>query len=561
MKKIITTATAFFLIVSCLLPMANASAVNISNVEPDPIFEIGLFYGLNALPAANLQNATGLGSGYYLGYYDQSTRQFYNLYETDEVYLTIVKDKALWVTSSNVYYDTQPSSYKCYIGPYNLQLTASFPTLTEANNAVNAIINIGYKAFPAYLNGAYRVRIGDYLTQTAANEALPIVASKTGYSLEVCGNSTSCYSVTITGTDTIIFEFDTGVPFGIKPRSVDGSKTQTWFKGYKYYGGFEYQRVNGNDITVSNIVSLHDYVKGVIPYEMSNSWPIEALKAQALCAKSYAMTNVQKHKSLGFDLCNTTDCQVYYGMGSANETTNRAVDETYGYFVTYQGSLAQTYYHSSSGGATEDVENIWGSSVPYLKGVEDKYLTVMSPYSFDITLDQITSILQQKGYTSQKIIDYYISELTPMGNVKGVAFVTASGQILNYNSKERPRTILNNTISGITIKSNRFSISTFLNWFVNGSKMSKALQNTYAIGGNKTVQTLGNKYTDLRLMTGSGLQTIDSSLVSYQVNGTGSGHNVGMSQWGANAMAKQGFTYDEILKFYFTGVEIKYAGG
>lgn len=97
-------------------------------------------------------------------------------------------------------------------------------------------------------------------------------------------------TVIVTGTDTILFEFDCGGSenLGILPIETR-EKTVTWFRGYRYYGGFEYQRVSGGNINVINVVDLEDYVKCVIPWEMSKDWPVEALKAQAVCARTYAV--------------------------------------------------------------------------------------------------------------------------------------------------------------------------------------------------------------------------------------------------------------------------------
>ena len=524
--------------------------------------EIGLFYGLNALPSANLQNATGYGHGYSLGFFDQTTRQFFSLYDTDEIYLTILKDKPMWVTSGKVYYDVQPSSFAYSIGCYHLQAPESYAAVNTAAQAAKTWNDSGYKAFPAYIDGVFKVRIGEYLTQTDAEAAAKTVQNATGKALTVCGCSATCYTVTVTGSDKILFEFDSfGAPFGIQPKPQNNIKSQTWFKGFQYFGGFEYQRMNGGNLTVSNIVTLNDYIKGVIPYEMLPSWPIEALKAQALCAKSYALTNMKKHRSQGFDLCNTDDCQVYNGVSQANDTTNRAVDETNGYYITYQGEIAQTYYHSTSGGATENSENIWSGVIPYLRGVKDTYLVVTNPYSFTVTKEELTAIMKEKNLTDENIVDYYVSKYSEMGNVIEVTFVTQSGKKLVY-TKEKTRTVLNgSSYKDVYIQSHRYTVSSVLGLFVDGAnELTTSLPNIFAVGGSG-VKKLGQSYTNVSVITGSGKEVIDPSSVYFEVNGTGKGHNVGMSQWGAHAMAQKGFTYDKIIQFYFTGVDITKAGG
>ena len=103
---------------------------------------------------------------------------------------------------------------------------------------------------------------------------------------------------------------------------------------------------NVNDITVINVLPVSEYTKGVLPYEMNANWHPEALKAQAVCAASYALSNKTKHKSLGFDVCNTTDCQVYLGRNAANANSDAAAEAVKGLVLTYDNKICSTVYHS-----------------------------------------------------------------------------------------------------------------------------------------------------------------------------------------------------------------------
>ena len=550
MKRILSLLLACTFLLA-LLPAPAAA------VSGQSTLKIGLYYGNNAMVSANLQNVTGMATGYQLGYYD-ANRSFVPLYATDEVYLTVVKDKAVYIGSGNVYFDSAPASYTTVIGPYHLQLDLALTSADEAQGYISTLRGAGLPAFVAYTSEGYRVRVGHYLSAIEAASDAPQVSAATGLTATAVGESRSCYTVTETGTDNILFELDMGgQALGIAPRSEE-----TWFKGYTYYGGFEYNRVSGNDISVINVVSMDDYLKGVIPYEMSPSWPIEALKAQALCAKSYALTSIGKHTSQGFDLCNTTDCQVYYGTKVATENSDRAVDETSGMLITYNGKVAETFYHSSSGGWTEDVKNIWGSDIPYLKAVEDKYLVKTLPYSFSITLSEITSILRGKGYDVGQVTGFYVSEYTPAGNVKEVTFTQQGGKDLVFTG-DRARTCLNTSSSDKRINSHRYTVSTSGGGVsVNDGTADKPLGQYYAIGGDGTVSQV-SPGAGAYAITGSGVEQINtgssasSASGEYFVSGTGSGHNIGMSQWGAHAMAELGFTYQEIITFYFTGVQVQ----
>ena len=194
-----------------------------------------------------------------------------------------------------------------------------------------------------------------------------------------------------------------------------------------------------------NIVDLETYLKGVVPYEMSNSWPLEALKVQAVCARSYAYNNLRssRHTSYHFDVCNTTDCQVYYGAGpnnasyQANDRTDRAVEETAGEYARYDGRVIEAFYSSSHGGASESVYHVWGSSLedyPYLKGVTDPYeadLSGKNPYSswtVSYSEEELVQRLLSKGYAAGSGIDSLELTYSELGNVIQVKVFYENGQ-------------------------------------------------------------------------------------------------------------------------------------
>lgn len=553
LKKLATLVFALL-----ILPILYAPA---SAIDEDPTIRIGLYYGSSAMPSANLENYSG--SGYYFGWWN-SAYEFVSVGYTSQTTITTMKDKNMYL-SSGLYYDTPTAASYSTIGAYHLQLNTVYGSFEEASSVASSYSN----AFPAYINGEYRVRIGNYTSTDSAYSA----ASSLGISGQttVVGMSSTCYTVTVTGTTTILFEFDYGTrtAFGINPDITGVNNNETWFKGYRYYGGFEYKRLSGNDITVINYVSIHDYVKGILPYEMSASWPIEALKAQALCAKSYTLCNLNKHSASGFDLCNTTDCQVYRGTSSATSNSDKAVDDTYGLYVLYNGSPAQTFYFSSDGGATEDSINVWSSDLPYLKGVIDPYEETISipgyTWEYTYTTEQLTWLLNQKGYTIGNIVNCYVSKTTNTGNVYSVTFVDSSGKVLSLN-REAARTVFYSATLGYTTTSQRFTITANYegngtNVYVNNASSTiSSLNGAYAINGSGSIGTIDGDTA--YAVTDSGNQTVTASgtsgetPVSFTVSGKGSGHNVGMSQWGAYAMASKGMTYDQIIKFYFTGVTI-----
>ena len=288
---------AAFALALILLPVLPAAAL--PKEEDEAMIRVGLYYGSSALPGANLQN--NVGSGYRFGYMDGDT--FYEIGFTEETKISMVKSQNVWYSSSlpegGYGYSDQITS-NIVVGCYHLCLSETYDTFEEAQEEAD---DVG--GFPAWIQGEYQVRIGAYTTQEEAEEA-----AREWDDVDVVGTSSYGITVVTTGTDQPIFQFDGGrsdpTILVVRPGLNDKKKTVTYFKSKTYYGSFCYERINGGDLTGVNLVSLEDYIRGILPYEMSNSWPLEALKAQAVCARSYTMTNLNRHSSYHFDICNTT---------------------------------------------------------------------------------------------------------------------------------------------------------------------------------------------------------------------------------------------------------------
>jgi len=565
MKKIISVLLILF-VISTMITTAGA--------ETEGKIRVGLYYGSNGLPSANLANEEG--SGYWFGYFD-SSRTFIPVAATQNEKITMMKDKTMYVYSGT-YYDALPPSGAVTIGAYHVDAGFAYPSFEAAQLEAGVIASIvGLNAFPAYINGEYRVRIGAYTSSDAAASAInSIMTALAAYdtangtaasrNFAAVGGSSTCITVTITSTGQIIFEFDcqTNKYFAVSPTGAD--RPTTWFKGYCYAGCFEYRRNNGNDITVINVISYTEYAKGVVPYEMSPNWPAEAIKAQAICAMSFAVANRNKHSSMGFDICNTVDCQVYRGRNRATAASDAAVEAVAGLAIYSGGKICNAVYHSSNGGYTEDVENVWGTRYAYLRGVPDNFedlkTAINGTWSFTYTGDQISAILRAKGYSISKVTDAYVSQFTNCGNVYSITFVDNTGKTLTI-SKEKARTALNSDTYAKYTYSQRFVISggsrSVANVSVNAGSTLLGTAKVYAKGANGTIGVVS--LSGASVLSGSGrttLETISSSAPtgSFTISGWGWGHNVGMSQNGAKGMALLGYTYDRILKYYYTGVEI-----
>lgn len=556
-KKLIISAV--FLIMCATVALAAP--------EANPTVRVGLYYGNNAMPSANLQNIEGVG--YRFGFFD-SAHTFISQYSTGATNrISMLKDKNLYYNDGKFYESGAPSG-SSLIGAYHIELGNVYATAEEVHSQVTSLNIQGIPAFAALKDNTYRVRIGSYASLATAQIDIPKYAS-IGTAVTV-GNSSMCVTVVNTANGKILFEYDNGTSLAVYPSLGEVDMPLTWFKGYKYNGGFKYVRDGGN-ISVINFVPMQEYVKGVVPYEMSAQWPLEALKAQALCARTYALYNYGKHGK-DFDVCGSTDCQVYSGANSATENSDRAVDETYGMYILYDGKPINAVFHSSDGGATENSENVWSATLPYLRGVydnnEDLDSAINGRWSYEFTSAELTNILNAKGYNCSKIVNMYVKEFTNMGNVKTLTLVDDTGKEFNF-SKEKARTILYSSTYKKYTHSQRYTVtrkgdaSSSSIMYVNngGSTVDFAYDSVFAVGQNGTSQ-LVNK--TLSIITSSGKTSFDTSekqdttsssgKISFIVSGTGWGHNVGMSQNGAKALAVAGKTADDIINFYYTDVQI-----
>ena len=538
------------LAVLCVL-FGSLLCVSAQALEND-MLKVGIKYGGDAMFSANLQNYNDAvaGLGYTMGYFD-SQRVFVPVGMATQEYKISITADGNFYASGNAYYPGTGG-----VGGYHLQLTETFGDYDAAAEAAARYEG----AFVAYLTNVYAVRVGQYASEGEAQTAFALWGGADA--VRAVGPSSTGVVVTVTGTNRVLFYFDCGGlrSLAIMPRSVAGEKPVTWFRGYRYYGGFEYQRVTGGTISVINVVNIEDYTKGCVPWEIGNDKPLEAIKAQAVCARTYAAMQ-KRHRAQGFDVCTTDDCQVYQGVAASNEMTDRAVDETAGVYMYYNGELVEAFYCSSNGGASEDAENVWGNEVAYCKGKTDPFEAMVASripqYNWTVTYTQaeLTNRLQSRGIDVGTVRRVYVSELTPTGNVYALTIEGSSGSRTIY--RESCRTVLG-------LRSMRFTVGggDGDSYYVNDTESAAAgIRGAYIISGGGAVSLFSAGAADVYVITSSGVSALRREAAPASSNvftfaGSGWGHNVGMSQWGATAMAELGYTYRAILEFYYTGVLI-----
>lgn len=316
----------------------------------------------------------------------------------------------------------------------------------------------------------------------------------------------------------------------------------------RYRGEISIHRAAGKSgLTVVNTLPVEEYLYGIIKNEISPDWAMEAVKAQAVAARTYALASNKKHKADGFDVCATTDCQVYGGRESETPRAKEAVDATRGLVLLHNNKLITAYFHSSSGGHTENSENVWSSPEPYLKGVAD--FDQDCPYfkwEKKLTIAELNQAISKAGFTIGRLQAIELSPLDkPVNNDRGVSGRVKNLRLIGTNgSVEISGTKMRNMLE---LKSTLFDITT------TGNDRAKSDQPVFAGKKNLPPQTQNT----IRSITGQPSDVV----IIY---GFGWGHGLGLSQWGAKAMAEKappGNTeyFKDILKHYYQGVEIKKA--
>lgn len=285
--------------------------------------------------------------------------------------------------------------------------------------------------------------------------------------------------------------------------SLNGQLTAPWIElegegfglGSRSYRGRLLVIAQAGRLLLINRLPLEEYLQGVVPAEVPRTFPAEALKAQAILARTYALYRLNPQGL--YDLCDDERCQVYQGQKVETAEHNAAITSTTGLALSYQGRLITAVYHSDSGGYTASAAEVWGQPVPYLVPRPDPFAE--SPRGhWRQTLDPLR-VAQIAGWP----IDQPLLAL----------------EILGYSDSGR----------------------------VSQLRLLGALQSSELSGPAAT--------RFLRLL---GLPSTRVSFEGWEAMGQGSGHGVGLSQWGARGLALQGWEYRQILGYYFPGTQLAY---
>jgi stage II sporulation protein D len=254
---------------------------------------------------------------------------------------------------------------------------------------------------------------------------------------------------------------------------------------------------------VINEIGMEEYVKGVVPSEMSAGWHPEALKVQAVATRTYALYQRLANAGREFDVVATTQDQVYRGRQGVDERVQQAVEATRSIVITYQDAPILAAFSSTAAGPTEDAMNVWSKDLPYLKGVECPFDENSPYYQWRVELPVLSL---EQSLRKQGIPVGTIATVTPFlysraGRVDKIRILHSDGEVI-----------------------------------LRGQDFRKAIGYSIIPSTQFEIEALGR-------------------MVVFA--GRGSGHAVGLCQWGAKELADQGYSYDAILRYYFPGTALQ----
>ena len=298
----------------------------------------------------------------------------------------------------------------------------------------------------------------------------------------------------------------------------------------QYRGKIELNMNEKGNFTLINIVNTEEYLFSVVPSEIPSWWPIEAIKAQGVAARSYAlkMKEINRHKL--YDLCDGVHCAVYRGINVENKVTRKAVMETSGEVITYDNKLINAVFSSNSGGYSESSKDIWGGRVEYLKG---KSNIKNSEIVFPLTPYELYNWVLEKGITA------YYSQFSGSNTYRWVKILPAEYFVKRYNlSLLKNITVLKRSKGG--------SIKEII---IEGKKKKVAIKGDNirsGLGGLKSNRFFVNK-----------IYNSDGNIKEVIIHGSGWGHAVGLDQTAAAGMAENGLGYKKILSHFYFNTEMK----
>ncbi|HPL54038.1 MAG TPA: SpoIID/LytB domain-containing protein [Bacillota bacterium] len=520
---------------------------------PDTI-RIGLSFGQAQANLFNLESETGMsifsyGNGTYKDLLKMNAPSIIKI-RRDEYY-NVVNGK-----ENEINYVRAARYEGEVIGPYHIQIGNIYADIEAARKVMNRVSSVAPSVFLAY-EGGWKVWSQLYLDESECLKQIKVMQNEigdVGYSIIYPDKKRIQVLDGITGRTILLLNSEEKIK--VIPGEVPGKVSALKYKGKKYRGSMIMQSLAGSNVTLINELPLEQYLYSVVPSEMPSAWHPEALKAQAVASRNYTLATIGRHRDQGFDLCSTEHCQAYCGLEQEKESSAEAVNSTKGKVLICNGSIISAFYHSSSGGHTEDSENVWGTIIDYIRGVEDKY-SLGSPHdnwTLELSRADIKEKLKQANIDLGDILDIRILEVSNYGRVTKLEVKgTKEAKVFE---REKIRGILGNG----TLKSIWYNLKTDADVFVRGSISGKSdkgrTSNMYVVSASGKAKVIGSSgRVSIKGMNST--KAYNSIPQLYTFDGRGFGHGLGMSQYGAKGMAEAGNNYQKILEYYYKGAIVQ----
>lgn len=365
-------------------------------------------------------------------------------------------------------------------------------------------------------------------------------------------------------------------------RLAAGENGLRFFGGYPLYTGSLKMTVKDGCLRAVLYAPIEEYLLGVVPYEMSDSYPIEALKVQAIAARTYAVKKINE-KKIEYDVFDNTNDQVYYGVKAENINAKKAVDATAGICGTYHGKPADCWYSASNGGQTDIPTHVWGGNIadwPYLKTADDPY-DLENPGSTvaALTLPSNINSPDFPAVIASALKEGIIARAGDLG-ISGLPEDIEPDRVLSIvpvdpkypETGSRVYTALRFTVSVNGVPLNEETEEDEIYLFSTPAPVHSSVPSSSPAPGSKPLRALDTPVTvdipifgliepalglDINTSYENEIYSVRGADGQFVIEARRYGHGVGMSQRGAQWMAlTYGKNYKEILSFYYPGMEL-----
>ncbi|MBQ3176494.1 MAG: SpoIID/LytB domain-containing protein [Clostridia bacterium] len=396
---------------------------------------------------------------------------FMPIWELDNTRLSATVDGNL--SKRNMTYSIAYDASSATVGGFHVQMDCDKYSRNEytilLQRAEEGLAGYGFDVIPAYVYTGYTIRAGEFTTRAEAEKWVSVLQDIfPGETVYVTGASATSVSLIDPETDRILFEFDCGTESALGLQAKADRNGNTYLKtpaANVYDGTFVFSRYSSGTVSgvqLVNILPLEAYIAGVLPYEISNEWPLESLKAFALTVRSFTLTHMNRHGT--YDMCNNAHCQVYKGAGRVNRNVMDAVKGTAGQVMTYNGEIVGAYYSSSMGGTTVSAKDAWGGDIPYLQAKATPWEDYMHHenafWIVEMTPAELGERLRQAGHNIRgEVTDIRILQLAENSTYIKVLQVTdSSGNVVKITGTDAVRTSLTPNIKSANFVVGRGSV-------------------------------------------------------------------------------------------------------